>query len=222
MLDAATLLPQVSWGTNPSQTVTIDDDRPRSRRRSPTTALRESAKRALVYMGLKARTPMRDIAGRHRVHRVVHELAHRRPPRGRGRRRRPAREERRAHARRARVGGGEGAGRGRGSRQGVPRRRLRLARAGLLDVPGDEPRQARTRRTVRVHVEPQLRRPPGQGRAHAPRVPRRRRRHRDRRPLRHPERLWRTDGSRTSHHRDGRCRWCGPTSTPTRSSRATG
>ena len=38
------------------------------------------------------------------------------------------------------------------------------------------------------HVEPQLRRSPGQGRAHAPRVARSRRGHRDRRPLRHPRR----------------------------------
>ena len=61
VIDAATLLPQVSWGTNPSQTVTIDDNGARPRRVRPTTALRESAKRALVYMGLKANTPMRDI-----------------------------------------------------------------------------------------------------------------------------------------------------------------
>ncbi len=33
-------------------------------------------------------------------------------------------------------------GRGRGARRGLPRSRLRVARAGLLDVPGDEPRQA--------------------------------------------------------------------------------
>ena len=59
-IDAATLLPQVSWGTNPSQTVTIDATVP-----DPDAlvddALRESAKRALAYMGLKANTPMREI-----------------------------------------------------------------------------------------------------------------------------------------------------------------
>ena len=54
----------------------------------------------------------------------------------------------------------------------------------LLDVPGNEPRQARTRRTVRVHIEPELRGPAGQGRPHAPRVARSRRGYRNCRPFR--------------------------------------
>jgi 3-isopropylmalate/(R)-2-methylmalate dehydratase large subunit len=61
VLDAATLLPQVSWGTNPSQTVTIDDTVPDPDELTDESA-RESAKRALMYMGLKPKTPMRDIA----------------------------------------------------------------------------------------------------------------------------------------------------------------
>ena len=60
-LDAATLLPQVSWGTNPSQTVAIDATVP-DPDEFVDDGLRESAKRALLYMGLKARTPIRDIA----------------------------------------------------------------------------------------------------------------------------------------------------------------
>jgi 3-isopropylmalate/(R)-2-methylmalate dehydratase large subunit len=59
-IDAATLLPQVSWGTNPSQTVTIDARVPDPDEFTD-DALRDSAKRALAYMGLKANTPMRDI-----------------------------------------------------------------------------------------------------------------------------------------------------------------
>jgi 3-isopropylmalate/(R)-2-methylmalate dehydratase large subunit len=59
-LDAATLLPQVSWGTNPSQTVTIDATVPDPDEFAD-EGLRESAKRALLYMGLKPRTPIRDI-----------------------------------------------------------------------------------------------------------------------------------------------------------------
>jgi 3-isopropylmalate/(R)-2-methylmalate dehydratase large subunit len=59
-IDAATLLPQVSWGTNPSQTVAIDATVPDPEEFGD-EALRESAKRALLYMGLKARTPIRDI-----------------------------------------------------------------------------------------------------------------------------------------------------------------
>src|SRR6187397_49555 len=59
-IDAATLLPQVSWGTNPSQTDAIDATVPDPDEFAD-DALRESAKRALMYMGLKANTPMRDI-----------------------------------------------------------------------------------------------------------------------------------------------------------------
>jgi 3-isopropylmalate/(R)-2-methylmalate dehydratase large subunit len=61
VIDAATLAPHVSWGTNPAQTIRIDDAVP-----DPDTfadeSARESAKRALAYMGLKAGTPMRDVA----------------------------------------------------------------------------------------------------------------------------------------------------------------
>ncbi len=59
-IDASTLRPSVSWGTNPAQTVTIDDVVP-----DPSAfddpAARESATHALRYMGLKAGTPIRDI-----------------------------------------------------------------------------------------------------------------------------------------------------------------
>ena len=55
-------MPHVSWGTNPAQTITIDDAVPdpdvvRRRRRR---ANRRSGRS--LYMGLKAGTPMRDIA----------------------------------------------------------------------------------------------------------------------------------------------------------------
>ncbi len=61
VLDAAELRPSVSWGTNPSQTVTIDDVVPDPSRFAEASQ-REAAQRALGYMGLKAGTPMRDIA----------------------------------------------------------------------------------------------------------------------------------------------------------------
>ena len=67
---------------------------------------------------------------------------------------------------RPRLRAGEGAGRGRGPRRGLPRGRLRLARRGLLDVPGHEPRHRRARRALRLDLEPQLRGPPGQRRPH--------------------------------------------------------
>ena len=75
VIDAATLRPTVTWGTNPAQSVTIDDAVP-----SPD----ESGG------GRRARAPRRALAHgppgghadarhrrRHRVHRVVHQCAHR-------------------------------------------------------------------------------------------------------------------------------------------------
>jgi 3-isopropylmalate/(R)-2-methylmalate dehydratase large subunit len=60
VIDAATLSPHVSWGTNPAQTIPIDASVPDPDSFAEPSA-RESAKRALAYMGLKAGTPMRDI-----------------------------------------------------------------------------------------------------------------------------------------------------------------
>jgi 3-isopropylmalate/(R)-2-methylmalate dehydratase large subunit len=60
VIDATTLAPHVSWGTNPAQTISIDDTVPDPESLADDGA-RESAKRALAYMGLKAGTPMRDI-----------------------------------------------------------------------------------------------------------------------------------------------------------------
>jgi 3-isopropylmalate/(R)-2-methylmalate dehydratase large subunit len=59
-IDAVDLKPSVSWGTNPSQTTTIDDVIPDPDSLADAAA-RESATRALQYMGLKAGTAIRDI-----------------------------------------------------------------------------------------------------------------------------------------------------------------
>ena len=60
VLDAAALRPSVSWGTNPGQTVTIDDVVPDPD--SFTDAhQQEAARLALRYMGLQAGTPIRAI-----------------------------------------------------------------------------------------------------------------------------------------------------------------
>jgi 3-isopropylmalate/(R)-2-methylmalate dehydratase large subunit len=59
-LDATTLAPFVSWGTNPGQVVAIDGEVP-----DPDALLepseREAAARALAYMDLRPGTPVRDI-----------------------------------------------------------------------------------------------------------------------------------------------------------------
>jgi 3-isopropylmalate/(R)-2-methylmalate dehydratase large subunit len=59
-IDAATLRPSVSWGTNPAQTIGIDDVVPEPSS-FPDPAQREAATHALRYMGLKPGTPMREV-----------------------------------------------------------------------------------------------------------------------------------------------------------------
>jgi 3-isopropylmalate/(R)-2-methylmalate dehydratase large subunit len=60
VIDGGALRPHVSWGTNPGQTITIDDAVPSPDSFADPTA-RDAAQRALAYMGLRAGTPMRDI-----------------------------------------------------------------------------------------------------------------------------------------------------------------
>ena len=60
VIDAATITPHVTWGTNPAQVVSIlgavpDPDA------MPDPGDREAAERALAYMGLQAGTPIREI-----------------------------------------------------------------------------------------------------------------------------------------------------------------
>jgi 3-isopropylmalate/(R)-2-methylmalate dehydratase large subunit len=60
VLDAASIAPHVTWGTNPAQVIPITGDVP-----DPAAMTdpgdREAAARALAYMGLTAGTPMRQI-----------------------------------------------------------------------------------------------------------------------------------------------------------------
>jgi 3-isopropylmalate/(R)-2-methylmalate dehydratase large subunit len=59
-IDAAVLRPYVSWGTNPAQSVTIDDAVPQPDSFGD-DAKRDAARRALAYMALEAGTRIRDI-----------------------------------------------------------------------------------------------------------------------------------------------------------------
>jgi 3-isopropylmalate/(R)-2-methylmalate dehydratase large subunit len=60
-IDAASLRPHVTWGTNPGQVTTIDGSVPSPDQfDDPTT--RETVARALEYMGLDPGTKMRDVA----------------------------------------------------------------------------------------------------------------------------------------------------------------
>lgn len=61
VIDAPSLRPHVSWGTNPGQVAPIDGAVPDPDAFTDASG-RESAARALAYMGLTAGTPLRDIA----------------------------------------------------------------------------------------------------------------------------------------------------------------
>ena len=90
-VDASELSPQVTWGTTPGMVTDVTGAVPEPRN--------EGEERALEYMALAAGTPMEEIRARPRLHRLLHQLAHRRPSRGcRGRARAP----------RGRVGGRDG------------------------------------------------------------------------------------------------------------------
>jgi 3-isopropylmalate/(R)-2-methylmalate dehydratase large subunit len=60
-LDAAAIVPHVSWGTNPGQVAPITGSVPEPDSFAEPSE-RDAAKRALDYMGLAAGTPMRDVA----------------------------------------------------------------------------------------------------------------------------------------------------------------
>ncbi len=59
-LDATTLVPHVTWGTNPAQVARIDGAVPDPDELADAAA-RDAAARALAYMGLSAGTPVREI-----------------------------------------------------------------------------------------------------------------------------------------------------------------
>jgi len=59
-LNAAEVAPQVTWGTSPEMVVPVDSTVPDPDKEKDATR-REGMERALVYMGLKPRTPIHDI-----------------------------------------------------------------------------------------------------------------------------------------------------------------
>ncbi len=60
-LDAAEILPYVTWGTNPGQVVRLADRVPTPEDFADPVARSAAAERALDYMGLTAGTPMREV-----------------------------------------------------------------------------------------------------------------------------------------------------------------
>ena len=165
-LHAAELPPLVTWGTSPEQVASISGRVPIAVRHPR----REQApcRRALARLhGPQGRREDHRHQARPRLHRLLHQFAHRGFARGRAHRRRQDGQRQRLRDDRARLRPGEGAGGSRRPRQDLQGRRLRLARAGLLDVPRHEPGQAQAGRALRLDLQPQLRRPPGPQGAHA-------------------------------------------------------
>ena len=60
VIDASALTPHVSWGTNPGQVAPLGTSVPDPAAMDDPAA-REAAERALVYMGLRAGTPLREV-----------------------------------------------------------------------------------------------------------------------------------------------------------------
>ena len=186
VLDAAKLPPIVSWGSSPEDVVSVQGIVPDPDEIADENK-RTSKQRALDYMGLTPGTKITDITldrvfigsctnGRIEDLRAVAKVVEGRKVSADGRR----------HDR-AGLRPGEGAGRGRRPRQDLHRRRLRLARAGLLDVPRHERRPAEAARALRLDLEPQFRGPPGLQGPHASGVAGHGGGGGDRRPLRrHP------------------------------------
>ena len=187
-LNAADLPPIVSWGTSPQDVAPIFGAVPRVED-APSEQKRASIQRAARLYGPQGRGEDDGDRDRPRLHRLLHQWPHRGSARRRRDRARPQGQRARQRDGGAGIGSGQSAGRGRGSRQDFPRRRLRVARAWLLDVPGDESRQACAGRALRIDVEPQFRGPPGLPRPHPSRLAGDGRGRRDRRAVRRRARL---------------------------------
>ena len=83
MLDAADIVPMVTWGTSPEQALPVTAKVPDPARIADENQ-RAGAERALAYMGLTPGEVLTDGQDRPRLHRLVHQ----RPDRGSARRRR--------------------------------------------------------------------------------------------------------------------------------------
>ena len=116
---------------------------PASRSPSPSRLTAAPDDEALAFMGFKPGSARAGDADRRRLHRLVHQRAPVGPRGSRAHRARPSRRAARQGAGRAGIAGGRPRGRSARTARGVHRRRVRMARRRLLDVPRHEPRPAR-------------------------------------------------------------------------------
>ncbi len=125
-LDAASLSPFVTWGTNPGQGVPLDAAVPDPELMAD-DGERQAAEKALAYMDLRPGTPMRDISRRRRVRRLLYQRSYRRPAGGGRRVAWPQSRPGGADARRSGLHAGARAGRSRRAGRDFHRRGRRMA-----------------------------------------------------------------------------------------------
>ena len=140
-LDAAGIAPQVTWGTSPQDVVAIGGSVPDPADEADDSR-RAAMERSLAYMGLDARHEDDRHSHRQGLHRLVHQQPHRGPACRRCHRARPPQGRPCRGADRSGLRPDQAPGRAGGTRSHLPRRRLRMARGGVLDVPGHERRSS--------------------------------------------------------------------------------
>ena len=166
-IDAATLVPYVSWGTSPGMVAPVSSEVP-----DPASAGnevdRKSFERALEYMDLKAGTPLEEIA----VDRVfIGSCTNGRIEDLRAAAKIAAGRKVSSHVN-AMVVPGSQAVKSQAEKEGLDRIFIAAGfewrEPGCSHVPGHEPRHSFAGRALRFDQQPQLRRPAGTRRPHAP------------------------------------------------------
>ncbi len=138
-LDAAKLPPLVTWGTSPEQVISVNGHVPSAAAVTDDRKREVHRARAPLYGPARRR---KDHRHRHRsgFYRLVHQCPHRGFARGGADRRRQDDQCQGQRHDRARLRPRQRAGRTGRPRQDLRQSRLRMARAGLFDVSGDESR----------------------------------------------------------------------------------